>query len=202
MSSPHANWFVGLPIRAEGWFERLPEPPRGVRRFSAGDLHATVAFLGAVGDEAARRGFAAARAWPTGPLPVRLGPVRPFGSKRHPSALSAVFGEGNDAVVDAISEVRDEVLAAADARPDPRPPLPHVTLARIGRRAGPEDRRHALAWARTVDLGAVSTVLDRVALYTWSDDRRRSLFRIVDSFEILSDSPAPQPGGRPAGEDG
>ena len=188
MPPAHANWFIGLPVPSEGWFAQLPDLPPGSRPFSPGDLHITVAFLGAVGEAAARGAFARAHDWPSGPLPVQLGAVRPFGSKRNPSALSAVLCEGHDEVIAAVAEVRDELLVAAGARPEKRPPWPHVTLARIGRRARPEERRAALAWAQDLDLGSPSLLLDDVALYTWARDRSRALFRIVDRFEISSDS--------------
>lgn len=115
--------------------------------------------------------------------------VRAFGSKRHPSALSAVIEEGAEAgggpVSALIGGMRDRLLESAGARPDRRPPRPHVTLARISRRARPEERRAALAWAASVDLNAPEALLDRLALYTWGLDRHRSLFQIVDEFALV-----------------
>ena len=64
------NWFVGLPIDPGDWLEAMPAPPASVRVFGPGDLHATVAFLGGVDADAARRAFALADRWPTGPLEV------------------------------------------------------------------------------------------------------------------------------------
>ncbi|MDH4017917.1 MAG: 2'-5' RNA ligase family protein [Actinomycetota bacterium] len=175
----HPNWFVGLPVAAGAWYEALPPPPAEVRLFAATDLHATVAFLGAVEESAARRAFALAVTWPTGPLDVRLAGLRALGNRRKPSALSVMLGEGAEAVAEGIAALRDDMLATAGARPDSRPPLPHVTLARIGRRADARERKAALAWAEAIDLGAPAVRLDRIALYTWSADRRARLFDLV-----------------------
>ena len=200
MSRP--NYFIGLPVPAEGWFEALPRPGPGVRAFAASDLHATVAFLGRVDEPRARAAFDWAGRWPTGPLGIRLGQVRPMGHPRRASALSAMVHpaappcEGEDPeppLERAMRALRGPMLEAAGARPDDRPPLPHVTLARITRRATREERRAALSWAAQLDLGSPSLLLDRIALYTWSSDRRSALFRIVAELRFAPES-GPGPG--------
>lgn len=188
MSAGRPNWFVALPVDPGSWFERLPPPPAAARLFAPGDLHLTVAFFGAVEAEAAGRAFATARRWAAGPLSVRLGPVRAFGSKRQPSALSAVPTEGAEELAHAIGAVRDPLLEIAGAPPDGRPPRPHVTLARVSRRARADERRAALAWAEGLDLGEPVVRLDRLALYTWAHDRRRALFRITEVLSLATDS--------------
>lgn len=180
MSSSQPNWFVALPVEAGPWMDALANAPDAVRTFAPGDLHVTVAFLGAVDEAAASDAFCVAEAWPTGPLQVALGPLRPLGARRMPSALSAILIEGETAVAAGICTVRDEMLQVAGARPDHRAPLPHVTLARISRRATPAQRHAAIAWAEGVDLAAPRVVLDRIALYSWSADRRNRLFDVVE----------------------
>lgn len=180
------NWFVGLPVDPTGWFPaRVGAPPPNVRRFAPEDLHVTVAFLGPVSAEAARAGWAAvAAAAVAGPIPARLGPVLPFGDRRRPSALSATLTDGRAAVEALIGALRDPALAAAGARPDPRPPLAHVTLARPVRRASDADRARAVAWARALDLSDVPVRFDRVCLYTWDEARRERLFRVVEERRL------------------
>jgi 2'-5' RNA ligase len=184
------NWFVGLPVPARAWFEALPPPPSQVRVFAATDLHVTVAFLGGVDEGAAHRAFVLATRWPTGPIDVRLGRLRALGNRRRPSALSATFAEGAELVASGISAVRDPMLAAAGARPDRRPPLPHVTLARIARGASASERRAALAWAEALELRAPRLLLDRIALYTWAADRRERLFDVVAETPLEGDGVA------------
>ena len=179
MSGARPNWFVAWPIAPEGWLERLPPPPARVRRFHSDDLHATIAFFGAVDEKAARRGFDALTSFPWVAHEVVLGRVRLMGSPRHGSALAALLDEGQAPVVEWMRVARDPCLAAAGARPDERAPLPHVTLARIQRRASRPERRAAIAWAEGLDLGAPRVRLGAPALYTWSTDRRERLFRIV-----------------------
>jgi hypothetical protein len=47
------------------------------------------------------------------------------------------------------------------------------------RRATDEARAAGLVWAAALELRAVRARLDRIALYTWSENRRERLFRIV-----------------------
>ena len=179
-----ANWFVALPVPAAGWFERVGAPPRGVRLFHPDDLHLTVAFLGAVSEEAARRGFEEARAFPLGACEITLGPVVPMGNKRRPSALSARLLDGEREVARAITEVRDAISDAACAAREARPALPHLTVARPLRSATYAERTGALTWASSLDLGAPRVSLTCLALYTWSAERRERLFALRDRLPL------------------
>jgi 2'-5' RNA ligase len=176
MPSP-PNWFVTLPVDPGAWFERVPAPPRGVRRFHPADLHLTIAFLGPVTEEAALAGWEAL-SWPLGPVEVSLGPVEALGPPRRWSALSALLGEGRDAVEAAMGEARGAVWKAAGAQPDDRPPKAHVTLARPSRSTPESTRALALAWAERLPAHLGRVRLDRVALYGWSDDRENRLFAV------------------------
>ncbi len=179
------NWFIALPVAGTGWFERVPAPPAGVRLFGESDLHMTVAFLGGVPEARARAAFELAIDWPLGPIGIALGSVRPMGNPRHASALSIVLEPSVPPLMDAMSAVRDGMLECAGARLEHRPPLPHITIARIERRAKNSERKCAIAWAEDIDLATPRVQVERIALYTWSHDRRTSLFRIADARECL-----------------
>lgn len=166
-----ANWFVALPVRAGSWFSAVVGAPSGVRLFDAEDLHVTIAFLGACGQERARLAWDAL-AWPLPATVVSLGPVVPFGDARRPSALSAEIVKCQAELAAAIGACRNAVLDAAGARREARSPRPHVTLARPARKASADDRARAVAWARGLSLGAPEVTLDRAALYTWSPERK------------------------------
>jgi 2'-5' RNA ligase len=170
------NWFVALRVAAPELPRALGVVPAGVRAFHADDLHATIAFLGPVSEEAARTGWDALSI-ALAPRAVALGEVVPLGDERHPSALSALVHD--DAVTAAIASSRDAVWRAAGAHADDRPALAHVTVARIDRRASDRERASAIAWAKRLDLRNVPARIDEVALYGWSDDRRERLFRVV-----------------------
>jgi 2'-5' RNA ligase len=131
-----------------------PAPPPRVRVFATSDLHVTLGFLGSVQESDARR------AWD------RIGE---FPSFRTVTGLAGM-----------ITEARQTLLSAAGAPEDNRPPLPHMTLARIQRRAKAAERRQALRWADTIDLRDVTFTAPSVALYTWADDRQERLFQIVE----------------------
>jgi 2'-5' RNA ligase len=174
---PAANWFIALPVAAGAWFERLQAPP-GVRLFGRNDLHITVAFLGAVSEQLALSAFELGSALPLAALDIQLARVEALGSARRPSALSALVGTGRQCVEEACTAVRDGMWERAQAKRDTRPALAHVTLARAQRRATRAEWATALRWAHDLELGAPSCRLDRIALYTWSDDRAQSLFRV------------------------
>ncbi len=174
------NWFLALPVDASPWFhERVSEPPAGLRRFRTDDLHVTVAFLGACGEEAARRAFDGTCEWALGPLEARVGELVPMGTPQRYSALALLLEEGREPVEREIGRVRDGWLAAAGARHDTRPPKAHVTIARPRRRGLADERRAGLEWAATLELQGLPIRVGRPALYTWGRDRTQRLFEVV-----------------------
>ena len=192
-----ANWFIALPVRAAelpaGMLESLPA---GLRRFHPDDLHLTVAFLGAVSEERARQAWDRAGAITEGPFVVQLGPPAAFGRPRRPSAFGLELGTGGEEVTRLIATWRDSLLAAAGLEPDPRDARPHLTLGRPPRRGGDVIRARARRWVETREPPPATLHLDRIALYTWNDDRRERLFRIVDERPLpCSPGPAPSPPG-------
>ena len=172
------NWFLALPISRGDWLGALPAAPAGVRLFAEADLHVTIAFLGPVDEHGALAAWEAL-AWPLGPTPVTLGEVVPLGPEDHYSALSALLEQGRTEIEAAIGAARKPACAAAGVAEDRRPPKAHLTLARPKRRATEAERTAALEWASAIRLAIGPLLLDRVALYTWADDRKESLFTIV-----------------------
>lgn len=175
------NWFVALEAPPEGWFDRVvvDVPPR-VRRFHPEDLHLTVAFFGAAGEERARRGWAASEAFALTAQTISLGPVVPMGNPRRYSALSALVANGHGALASEMGRTRDAILDAAGARLDDRPPKPHLTVARPQRKASPADRDRALAWGRALPTAGVEIPLTHLALYAHGENRAERLFRVVE----------------------
>jgi 2'-5' RNA ligase len=163
-----------------------PAPPR-VRVFTASDLHVTLGFLGSVPEVEAHKAWTLIDTFPSfRAVTGSFARVMPLGNPRKPSALSAVVEEGRDALSEMIAQARGPILAAAGAPEDTRPPLPHMTLARIQRRASAAERREALRWAKGIHMAGVSFTVSSVALYTWSDDRQERLFQIVAQRELAS----------------
>jgi len=163
-----------------------PAPPR-VRVFSRVDLHSTLGFLGSVQESDARKAWD--RIEDFGSFRGVIGTfsaVQPLGHPRKPSALSALVDEGRDALSEMIAEARGPLLIAAGAPEDSRRPLPHMTLARIQRRANAAERQEALRWARGIDLRGVTFSASSVALYTWAEDRQERLFQIVERHDFGS----------------
>ncbi len=179
------NHFIGLVVpsrAADGtpWFaDRVPDPPPGIRRFDATDLHVTIAFLGPVEEDAAARAWRALPALGT-PFDVRLGAVLALGRPRRYSALSARVDADHDRIARRIGAVRGPLLEIAGAPPETRPVLPHVTVARPTRAASPSQRQAGRAWGEGLDLHGVALRLDTLAWFTWAEDRRGRLFRVVD----------------------
>lgn len=182
-----ANWFVALPCPGGEWFSRgiaaHPAPPR-VRVFCPDDLHLTVAFLGAVNEEAALSAFQQHSLWNCGSVQATFGAVVPMGPPRRFSALSLLLAQGRAEVEQGIRRCRDPMRAAAGLDPERRDAVAHLTIARPQRRATEQERRAALDWAGRLRFGPVTVELNEMALYTWSDDRRDSLFRVVERTHI------------------
>ncbi len=183
---PEPSYFVGFPFPYAGALGGLaPAPPR-VRLFDPADLHLTLAFFGRSGVDLARAGFAAVDASAMEPVEVTLGGARLLGNPRHPTAIARVLGVGADVLGRYVGAHRDRALGAAGLGPEKRDPLPHLTIARIQRRATSADRVRAVAWLKTVAPSEARFAIDRVALYTWSDER------LGGGSRGPSESPPPQ----------
>ena len=184
-----SSWFVALPVMAGDWFSRLSPPPIGTRLIAAEDLHLTVAFLGSVGEARARAAFDGLPGSGIARFEIILGAVVPMGNPRRPSALSVVV-ERSEAKGGSISELltapRDAILETADLPAEKRTMKPHVTIARLRRRAGAEERVQACTWAEEIDLVSTRIRFDRIGLYTAARDRRTRAYDIVESRDLRS----------------
>jgi 2'-5' RNA ligase len=159
---------------------RLRSAPPRVRVFAISDLHVTLGFLGPVQEPDARKAWGRIDDFPSfRPVTGSFSGVEPLGHPRKPSALAAMVDAGWEPLSEMIAEAREPLLSTAGAPEDARPPLPHMTLARIQRRARGAERREALRWAQAIDLSSVAFTASSVALYTWADDRQERLFQIV-----------------------
>ena len=179
---PRPNWFFAFPI--EGSFvSELSGIPAGFRRYHAEDVHLTLTFLGGCGADAALRALAVLDdILPSAgakPIAISLGEIAPMGPRGRYSALSALLARGRAETEALIARLRDPLSEAAIGRREKRAPKAHVTLARPPLRATDAQRRAGLDWARAADLRSVERTLDRIALYTWHDNRRERLFKIV-----------------------
>ncbi|KPK16076.1 MAG: hypothetical protein AMJ62_07290 [Myxococcales bacterium SG8_38] len=166
---------------------RMPPAPARVRVFAASDLHVTLGFLGTVQEAEARKAWELIETFSCfRTVTGSFAGVVPLGNPRKPSALSAMVDAGREAFSEMIAQARGPILAAAGAPEDTRPPLPHMTVARIQRRANAVERRRALRWAEEIKLEGASFRSTSVALYTWSDDRQARLFQIVAKHDFGS----------------
>ena len=164
-----------------------PAPPARVRLFATSDLHVTLGFLGAVQVSDARKAWDRIGDFPSfRAVKGSFSGVEPLGHPRKPSALAAMVDTGRHALSEMIGQARDPLLRAAGVPEDSRPPLPHMTLARIQRRASAAERRAALRWAQAIDLRGVGFTAASVALYTWADDRQERLFQIIERHDFDS----------------
>lgn len=162
-----------------------PAPPLRVRVFTSSDRHVTLGFLGPVQELDARKAWDRIGEFPSfRPVTGSFSGVEPLGHPRKPSALCAMIAAGREPLGGMIAEARATLLSTAGAAEDSRAPLPHMTLARIQRRANAAERREALRWARGIDLRGATFEARSIALYTWADDRQDRLFRIVEEQDM------------------
>jgi RNA 2',3'-cyclic 3'-phosphodiesterase len=179
---PRPNWFFAFPL--DGAFvTELPAMPAGFRRYHPDDVHLTLTFLGGCGEASALRALAVLDeilpASGASPISVSLAEIVPMGAKAKYSALSALLGRGREETESLIGRLRDPLSEAAIHKREKRKPKAHVTVARPMIRATETHRQAGLTWASSVDLRHVERTLDRIALYTWHENRRERLFRAV-----------------------
>jgi 2'-5' RNA ligase len=184
---PRPNWFFAFPL--DGAFvEQLPAVPTSIRRYHTGDVHLTLAFLGGCGEESAQRALGVLEQQialgQVRAVDVSLAEVVPMGPKRRYSALSALLGDGRAELTATLDSLGGSLCEVANGRRPSRAAKPHVTLARPRPRATDAAREAGLAWAAGLDLSGVRARLDRIALFTWSADRRDRLFQVVEERRL------------------
>lgn len=188
MSAP--NWFIALPVPAE----QLPDDaldslPEGVRAFHPLDLHITVAFLGPVSRERALAAWDL-HDWSSEPgFHVYTTGRAALGRKRRPSAYGLDVGDADGRLQQFVQDWRDRLLDAANRPAEKRDVRPHVTLGRPAR--GRSDTIRHRQWLAKRQPPAEIT-LERIALYTWAEQRRDRRFTHVRECE-LAGMQGPQP---------
>lgn len=185
---PRPNWFLAFPVDG-AFLLTLPKLPTQFRRFHPDDVHLTLAFLGGCTEATALGAFALLgerlNGAPISSLDISLGEVVPMGgSRRAYTALSALVDRGRQELTECLAMHRDALLEAATGRREKRAPKPHISIARPRRRASDAQREAGLAWASQLDLVGTGARLDRIALYTWHEDRHERLFRIVSERRL------------------
>ena len=181
------NWFIAFPVPLEQLV--LPVAPRCVRTFSPSDRHLTIAFLGAVEHMQAEQAWLVARGLNWHGVNLSLGEMRALGARRRPGALSAEVNRGREDLESMLAQ-RGAIFAALGVEPPKQTPLAHITLARVKRKASREEYADARSWMHSLTVAGTRGAVDRMALYTWSEDRQETLFQIVHEAPIakLSES--------------
>ena len=105
-------------------------------------------------------------------MPQPVGPLAPWPTGR--------------SIAEMLTPPRDAILEAAALPLENRAMKPHVTLARLRRRAGAEERQRALTWAGACDLASTRVELDRIGLYTAALDRTERAYDIVESRDLAN----------------
>ena len=174
------NWFVGLPVAPHQWhLDLLATAPADVRRTHPDDLHITVAFLGGVDATAAENAWAMVLPDTAPAITVTLAGLAALGNQRRPTALSVLLGDGRSETAALISRLAPPMCRAAGVAESRYAVKPHVTVARPARNATAAERARAVAWATEAPEVGATVTLDRIALYTWSEDRQTRKFRMV-----------------------
>jgi 2'-5' RNA ligase len=108
---------------------------RGLRAMAPAALHVTLRFLGERDAAEVAALLAAAGELPAAapPFQVRCGALRLLPSARRPRVLAVELDSGG--ALEALAAAARAVTGAVGIEPDPRPFLPHLTLARL--RPGP-----------------------------------------------------------------
>jgi len=182
---PPPNWFVAFPVNFSSgllfWLQgHGSDPPHRLRFFKPVDLHLTLAFLGNLEPneirpvlkwlEDHRDGFPDV-------LPVKCGKLLLLPNSRRCSAIALSVEDDTGILIPGIGESRLELLKLAGKPEDPRPVLPHVTVARPRRKLSDVEKIKTLLTSGLPD--DLEIHLHRPVLYTRSLNRTESLFRVI-----------------------
>ncbi len=179
------NWFIGFPVHPGDWYEQvITGMPAGIKSLNKDDLHMTFAFFGPAGESLARCAWEAAIDLSLSPVNFTFGPIEPFGNPAKPSAFALTLDKGKNQAIAYMEAHQAGLLAIAGAGPEKYTPRPHITIARPPRSASDELRAEGIAWLESVVPPEPELTLDQLALYTWSDDRKKQQFKIVESVKL------------------
>ena len=177
------NWFIAFPIKApEELLERLDPCHTHINAFAPQDLHITASFLGAVSENTARESWTHACSIRPKVLTCKTGDPVLLGPKERPWAVCASIVDQQ--VISTITSLRNPCRKHIGLSPETRPVVAHCTVGAIERDLSSAQRQSAEQWARSLQTSGLVRTLDTVALYTWSEDRERSQFRIVESCSL------------------
>ncbi len=176
------NWFVAFQVSSGDWFKPLVQKlPTGLNSFHPDDLHMTVSFLGRLSEPVVQK--LAEQIEKTAPLSfrIRFNTFLALPSKRKFSAICLGANEGQKDLIRWMKENSLLYYQTADLEPDPRKPLPHITLARPNRRCSNETRRAIYRALFEITAPKINVELRGPNLYTWSENRLERQFRIYCS---------------------
>ncbi len=174
------NWFAAFPIPAQDW---LPETLKGLPEqclgFQVEDIHMTIAFFRAMDPSRAQDVIQFIKTIQAKPFEIQLGSVLTLPTPKRFSALAFSLSTGREKACEYIGAFRDGLSQAAHTQSENRPPLAHITIARPKRKYGPGGQRVAREWASKIKPAKDRLLVDRIALYTWSEDRQTRQFQKV-----------------------
>ena len=167
-------------------------PPRAIRDLLLGamggisgarwqdddQLHITLRFIGEVDRRQAEDIDAAMRSVRHSRFEVRLSGVGSFEKRGQPSAVWA--GLTPPAPLATLHKKIDQALVRAGLQPERRAYLPHVTLARLGRTAGPIGGFLEQAG----DLASPPFTVDSFALYESDLTAEAAVYSIVERYPL------------------
>ncbi|MDX1634395.1 MAG: RNA 2',3'-cyclic phosphodiesterase [Marinobacter sp.] len=156
----------------------LREDIAGARWQNANQLHLTLAFIGNVDDTTAASIRAGLQYLAADPFELQLRGVGRFGSDEHPRNLWV--GAAPEAPLVAIHGQARSVLKAAGLTVDERPYKPHVTLARMGRNAGPTGP----FLERFEDFRSLPFPVDHISLFRSTLSHEGSQYDVVQRIPL------------------
>jgi len=180
------NWFVGVPVTVPDLQTLLQGLPESCRAFNVHDLHMTVAFLGPMHPNCQQAVQAVMTEVDSPAFDCSFGKGLALPNEERVSALCLDLALGRSEAIEMIQLWRPRLLRAAQAKPDHRLPLPHVTLARPVRKFGQLARSVGKDWVQRMDVPAWKIHCDRLVLYTWSENRQERLFKEVFEHPLPS----------------
>ena len=164
------SWFIGVPVALHPDGSELPPAEPGLVALAPSDRHVTLAFLGRAPDDDVRAVWSAV---PRVVLPCELDALRweRFGR----SALALVVSDVDrrlEAAAEACHRAADGVIQTKR----PTPFRPHVTMARVPRRAHAPSASALRGW--TVPARALSA--GPLTLFRSATDGRAGRYEVVD----------------------
>jgi 2'-5' RNA ligase len=175
-----ANWFAAFKVESSQWYQDIAAKiPPEIKLFHPDDLHMTISFLGNYNDEKLEDVKKAIESTFFKPFNLYAHRFILLPKESNFSAFCLEFDSSESGLYLQIEKSRENIYKAAGITPDKKKFIPHVTMGRPPRSTSNSERKKIADFVNKLSNFDVKIYIKSSAIYTWSDNRKEKMFKII-----------------------